>query len=264
MSARYLAWDTSRNTGVLCAFEVSADASSLAIRHEALLTIDQRQHSEGLFVGIDDALRACGWSWSDLSGIGVGIGPGSFTGVRVGLTAARTFGQVLGLPLFGVSSLEVVATWARERGVNSSLLVVSEACMGEVYCRLEPQANAQSTSEKVVKLVDLAGWLEGGLDQTAAVICSARLSQSPVILKALEKNAQLRWVDDQALADLGESPNSRESYHSWPQSWPVALAQSVFERIKLGQGTLALELAPTYLREPDAVLKLRLKSQSAG
>jgi len=253
---RYIAWDTSRNTGLLCAFEHPIDGE-LRLKHVTLLDVGQRQHSEGLFVGIQDALEACGWNWSDLTAIGIGIGPGSFTGVRVGLTAARTFGQVLGLPLIPVSSLAVVSRWAGtelpEDSPSTDQMICMEACMGEVYCRFEPgapqgdsqiQADAQ---ERVIKLAELDGWVSGlGMKKGSVVVCSARLSQNPLLRAALLDGAEgmgFSWREDAIVA----------------QSWGRALANEVIGAAAMRKPMDALEVHPAYLRAPDAELKLKQK-----
>lgn len=247
MPKRYLAWDTSRATGILCAIE---EGPGLHLRRSSILSVDQRQHSEGLFVGIDHALADCGWHWGDLSAIGIGIGPGSFTGVRVGLTAARTFGQMLGLPLVPVSSLAVATRWARTRagaaaGAAIELMACLEACMGEVYCRHEP---ARGTAvERVIKLSELEAWTAGlGLEQAASgslVVCSDKLSRHPSIRTALIERG-LGWCEDSVMTRDGEA-------------WGMALAQELLADQAGVRALPALEVHPSYLRAPDAELKLR-------
>jgi len=70
------------------------------------------RHSERLFALIDEALCGAGLDRGDLSGIAVTIGPGSFTGLRVGLATAKGLAYALGVPLVGVSTLEAMARGA--------------------------------------------------------------------------------------------------------------------------------------------------------
>lgn len=67
------------------------------------------RHSEELLSNIDFLLKQSGYRMADLEGLSVTIGPGSFTGLRIGLSTARTFAQVLDIPIIGVSSLDVLA-----------------------------------------------------------------------------------------------------------------------------------------------------------
>ncbi len=71
------------------------------------------RHAETLFEGIAKLLRPARWPIHSLTGVAVSIGPGSFTGIRIGLAFARALGQSLRIPVVGVSSLRVMAAGAR-------------------------------------------------------------------------------------------------------------------------------------------------------
>ncbi len=70
------------------------------------------QHGERLAPMIAEALARTGARRTDLTGVAVGVGPGPYTGLRVGLVTARTLGLALGLPVRGVGSLDVLAVQA--------------------------------------------------------------------------------------------------------------------------------------------------------
>lgn len=236
---RILAWDTSGRFGVLGAFEIQStqDASALTrVRSGQLLQVDQKQHSEGLFIAIEETLAACGWGWKDLSAIGVGVGPGSFTGVRVGLTAARTFGQTLGLPLVPISSLKLRATHARKHGEHSGdLALCVEACMGEVYVRQErASASGEFQSEE---------WVTPVQELSFRALHSEGLWVSPVKYRDLQP-AGWSWLSDSSEADTSSL-------------WVEALGQEVVRAFLAGGQCSALDAHPAYLRAPDAELKLR-------
>lgn len=65
--------------------------------------------SEHLFPILQDTLAQAGLTWSDLGVIGVGVGPGNFTGIRIGVSAARGLALALGIPAIGVSATEAAA-----------------------------------------------------------------------------------------------------------------------------------------------------------
>ena len=75
------------------------------------------KHGEQLAPMIEQALRQAGASPTDLTGIAVGVGPGPFTGLRVGMVTARTLGYVLDIPVTGVCSLDSSPSrpWRRRR-----------------------------------------------------------------------------------------------------------------------------------------------------
>src|SRR6516164_2694849 len=98
---KLLAWDTSSKAGTIVALQTTP---SLRLITELSLHVDLT-HSERLLWGIHQVLQAARWEMNEVEGCGVGVGPGSFTGLRVGLTTARTLAHTLKKPLVGVSSL---------------------------------------------------------------------------------------------------------------------------------------------------------------
>ncbi|MCB0911017.1 MAG: tRNA (adenosine(37)-N6)-threonylcarbamoyltransferase complex dimerization subunit type 1 TsaB [Propionibacteriaceae bacterium] len=96
---------------------------------------DRRAHAEQLLPLVRRVLAQAGASPADLSGVVVGVGPGPFTGLRVGVAAAITMAEALGIPVRGVCSLDVVALeWAgRPDAPGGEFAVVSDARRKEVY-----------------------------------------------------------------------------------------------------------------------------------
>jgi len=72
-----------------------------------------RGHAEQLVETVETALAAAGRQFADIGRIAVAVGPGSFTGIRVGVAAARGFGLALGIPVVGVTTLEGLVADAR-------------------------------------------------------------------------------------------------------------------------------------------------------
>jgi tRNA threonylcarbamoyl adenosine modification protein YeaZ len=70
----------------------------------------QRGQAEALFPLIEEVLEAAGWRWDMLDAIGVGVGPGNFTGIRISVAAARGLRLSLRIPVFGFSTFTVAAT----------------------------------------------------------------------------------------------------------------------------------------------------------
>ena len=92
------------------------------------VTVDPRAHAEQLTPNVLGALADAGLSMADLEAVVVGCGPGPFTGLRVGMATAAAYGHALGLPVFGVCSLDAI-------GVDTAgdVLVVTDARRREVY-----------------------------------------------------------------------------------------------------------------------------------
>jgi tRNA threonylcarbamoyladenosine biosynthesis protein TsaB len=91
----------------------------------------ERAHCRALLSTIQWMLEQTGVSWQDLSAVAVSLGPGSFTGLRIGLAAAKGMAMATGLPLLGVVSLDALALQCQLGG--EPLLVVADARRGEVY-----------------------------------------------------------------------------------------------------------------------------------
>ena len=91
------------------------------------------KHGEQLAPLIDQVLRASGRARGDITALAVGVGPGPFTGLRVGLVTARTLGLVLDVPVYGVCSLDVLAAEAAAGGLEGPFVVATDARRKEVY-----------------------------------------------------------------------------------------------------------------------------------
>lgn len=93
----------------------------------------KRSLSRRLMGEIDGLLRRNGLTLPDLTAFAVGLGPGSFTGVRVGVTTAKTLAQVTGKPLVGVGTLDAYAAVWLMQADDTSLVPILPSRRGEVY-----------------------------------------------------------------------------------------------------------------------------------
>jgi tRNA threonylcarbamoyladenosine biosynthesis protein TsaB len=121
---KILGVDTSTD---LCGLAIADDAGILG-RHEARIGLT---HNEWLLVYIDRLLRDLTLTLSDLDGFAVAIGPGSFTGLRVGLATVQALAVAAGKPLVPVSTLEAMA--ATVPNGRHSIAPMLDARRGEVY-----------------------------------------------------------------------------------------------------------------------------------
>ncbi len=113
-----------------------------------------RGHSERLGGFVREAVMASGAGFDAIDRIGVTVGPGSFTGLRVGLAFALGLGQALDRPVVGVSSLRALA-WSIDGGPPGPVAAVIDARRGEVYAQTfldgEPLDDARATAVETAR-----------------------------------------------------------------------------------------------------------------
>ena len=146
---RVLAIDTA---GVDCSVAVyDADADRvLACIRETL----GKGHAERLSGMIDDAIGQSGLTVSGIDRIGVTIGPGSFTGIRVGVAAARGLALALGIPALGVTTLEVLAETARRGGARTAVVAAIDAKRDEIYIQTFDQSGMAASASEALGIED--------------------------------------------------------------------------------------------------------------
>ncbi|MEH7381984.1 tRNA (adenosine(37)-N6)-threonylcarbamoyltransferase complex dimerization subunit type 1 TsaB [Bacillus sp. JJ1533] len=117
-----------------------------------------KNHSVRVMPTIEQLMKECGIKPKDLEKIVVAMGPGSYTGVRIGVTIAKTLAWSLQIPLVGVSSLEVVA--ANGRYFNGYISPLFDARRGQVYTGLYQYEGETLTCIEEDKIILLSEWLE--------------------------------------------------------------------------------------------------------
>ena len=121
---------------LILAFETSAKACCVALHDGNKLLAESYQntgltHSQTLMTMAEDLLKTCGMTAGDVTHLAVAAGPGSFTGVRIGVAAAKGFGWGAELPVYGVSTLE---SMARSLGVwDGHVCACMDARRSQVY-----------------------------------------------------------------------------------------------------------------------------------
>lgn len=197
--------------------------------------VQGRRHAEQLAPAISYVLREAGVTVEQLSAVAVGIGPGLFTGVRVGVTTAKVVAHTLGVPVVPVPSLDLVAHPLRVAG--RPVVAVIDARRGEIYwAAYRPvRGGLERTGDYRV----------GSPDELASELSSA--SGGPAWLAAGE--GALRY--GARLAPL-ESVDLAPPAFSFPS--PSALLEVASERRRRGEGEAAHAVRPLYLRKTDAEL----------
>ena len=228
---------------LLLAIDTSTTAITVGLHDGASVvaeatTLDARAHAEHLAPGIRTALASVDAAPEDVTDIVVGIGPGPFTGLRVGIVTGRTFAFALGLPVRGLTSLDALAHEAWLGGRRGDLLVATDARRKEVYAAayaLGDDGAVRAADPVVARAADLPPGLRAG---------SAAGRGPSLYPEALPHGVGPLDVSGGALADLAVR---RLVGTGDPE--PVHAADGL-QWVDAGHGFDGLE--PLYLRRPDA------------
>lgn len=159
------------------------DAATQSIECVASVEVEARRASNTqLLPRIDELCEAAGVGREEIACVGVGRGPGSFTGVRIALACAKGIASALEVGLVGVSSLDAVAWGAWKASERGSLLVVADAMRREVYpveYRLSDAGVERVTADRVIKA-------EAFAEELGATSASDRLIAGDALRKYAE------------------------------------------------------------------------------
>lgn len=222
---KILALDTALNA---CSAAVLDQETILAEHRE----IRSRGHAETLLPLIKDLMRRSGTTFKDLDALAVSVGPGTFTGLRIGLAAARGIALAAHLPCIGITTLEALAASVPENTEEEIITVAIDARRKEVYL----QSFMKSHS----------GFIPAPLNEAAAVPvdqAANHLPKEPFVLIGsgtilLQEAGTLKTLPCQTL-DLEPDPDA------------IVIGRLALEKPmpKIGHSP-----APLYLRAPDAKL----------
>jgi tRNA threonylcarbamoyladenosine biosynthesis protein TsaB len=185
------------------------------------------RHSTALLAEIERAVASAG-GWAGVGTIAVGLGPGSFVGIRIGIATARGLSTSTRLPVSGICTLDALGRGLRERaGDGQACLAVLDARRGEAFAALYAPAGERLWEPLVLAPEALA----------------ARLATLPAPPLAAGSGA-VRFR--QELASRGaDVPDDSDPVHRVAARHICALAEA-------GAGGAAAPLQPIYLRPPDA------------
>src|SRR5690554_5686785 len=172
----------------------------------------ERKHSNKLVPAIQALIHSLGMTMKDVDGVAVGVGPGSYTGVRIGVTLAKTLAWSLNIPLFGVSSLEALAYSAVRQKLHCQaetkqwIVPLMDARRGQVYTSLHESESGQLQCHKKDQILLLEDWVEQIMD-TAKKTGS---DQMPIRLIFVGEVAQVRPYIEELQATWNGSIHTEE------------------------------------------------------
>lgn len=155
-----------------------------------------RGQAENLMPMIERGFRATNCTAADLTGLAVTVGPGTFTGLRIGLAAARAMRVALNIPLFGMTALEVLAADAARRFPDRPVLAALDARRDQVYAQMFRRAEppfAECWSAPVAVAAEGAALMAVSgtvLIGNGAALVASHVAGQTVVLDGVEPDAR--------------------------------------------------------------------------
>ena len=200
--------------------------------------VSSASHCAGLPRQVSELLKTARLSFRELRGFAVGLGPGSYTGLRVGLSYVKGLAQVLTIPAVGVSSLDALALAAAARcggPAGSFICPVVDARKGEIYAalyRVGPDALEKVVYDLVTEPAHFLPHLEGDL----LLVGDAKVYETVSALEA--RGLRPNVLDAEKLLTIGR--------------FVAALGAA---RVTAGESDLLAMLEPRYVRPIEATFK---------
>ena len=219
----------------ILAIETSGKIASVAIAQGRILLSEHEfphglKHAAEIIPAIDLVCKAHDWKPMDIEHIYVSVGPGSFTGLRIGITLAKTMAMATGAKLVAVPSVQVLAQNAPDAATN--LIIVLDAKREQIFTARFTKTNSQWNESEPAHLDSLVGMLNR----------SAR----PVHLLGEgipyhQQHIPAEWADGIHCCE--------------PLLWKARASEVVklgLERAEAGQFILPDQLLPIYIRQAEA------------
>lgn len=216
---------------------------------------EEMNHLKGMITLIDEAVHKAGITKKDLTHVAASVGPGSFTGIRIGVTTARVMSQTLGIPCIGVSSLEAMAERALGKAISSDALYVVpviNARRHQTYAGVykavfttdgEKQSAVSVMEEKQYMIEDLLDELKAKLAEyngASAFFTGDGIDAYGDIIRSTLPEGSFVFADEDLRYQHSES-----------------VAKIALRKAKAGDTVTYNELMPEYMRLAEAEQRLR-------
>ena len=221
----------------ILAIDTATQVSSVAVLKEGRLLAEltmqgKLTHSETLLPHIEQVLKMAAVAKEELTGLAVSNGPGSFTGLRIGLAAAKAMSYVLGIPLVGVSTLQALAYQLPAPGVRVMCLL--DAQKGNAYVesyRWENNSLQVVDSVQVAKITDI-------------VAACANMNEQVILLgDAVQKKVAGKL-------ELPANVSVAPPHIVMPRAACVAMLGQA--KLMAGETDNVMDLEPVYIRRSEA------------
>ena len=235
-------FETGAGAGPILGIDTGLQVSAVAIISNGQVMAERStsasSHCAGLPGQVAELLKFAGLSLSDLRGFAVGLGPGSYTGLRVGLSYVKGLAAVLAIPVAGVSGLEALANAAaalKSAPAGSFVCPLVDARKGEMYTALY-RVGADALEKVIDDQVTAPACFRPSLEGELLLVGDARARDAASVLDT--SDVRIGVLDAGGIASLGR--------------FVAALGAA---RIARGESDELATLAPLYVRPVDATFR---------
>ena len=215
--------------------DTSAYATTIGIVEDGRILADftfeaRTDTLEKIVTHIDIALRESELKLEDIDGFGVGLGPGSWTGTRVGVTVAKTLAFSTGKPICGISTLEVLAY---QVGKTDRLVcpIISAGTRDTIYAGFYRRQDGTLLRQGEYYVGDVSG-LAKSIKENTIIVSTGVVNHLKIMSREIDPGVSIEAIEDT------------------PKGASVALL--VLARFQRGESDDVLSLAPLYLKESTA------------
>ena len=216
----------------ILAIETSSRVGSIALAvGDELLAVERFErnlrHVAELLPAMERASRKLGWQAADLDEVYVSAGPGSFTGLRIGITVAKTLGQTCGVRIVAVPSIEVIAANAPPKAMNVG--VVLDAKRKQVFAGRFQRQDGQLVTTLEACLIEPVRFVAESAKPLLLIGEGVKYHQEALKVEGVDVGEESLW---------------------WPKAEMVhRIGGAMAKKEKF---TEPLALTPIYLRQPEA------------
>lgn len=236
-------------------FDSSSNAATVAIADEnkvigEFFVNTKKNHSQKLLPLIDKLLKETDLKISDLSGIAVSVGPGSFTGLRIGVSTAKGLAYSTGLPIIGVNTLDGLAH--NVLASQCTICPVLNARRSQVYTAIYKEE-----SEEIIRISEyMAIGIDGLINKLSEIKSDEQIVNNYIFLGDgfLEYEKEIRKKLEGRIINI-------EKNNEMPRASSIALLG--LKKLKEGNKESAIEIMPFYLRKSQAEIMLEKKGKES-
>ncbi|MFP4020638.1 MAG: tRNA (adenosine(37)-N6)-threonylcarbamoyltransferase complex dimerization subunit type 1 TsaB [Halanaerobium sp.] len=232
---------------LILGIDCSTDLLGLAVMDSGQLKGEynlslKRQHSEKLLPLMEQIFELLDIEAEDLEGVAVAVGPGSFTGLRIGITTAKMLGRIFSIPVKGISTLEILAAGAD----GDYILPLLDARRKRVYYSFY-QKNKEKNEFFLKKIYKAAST---GINELPAILSKYKDKEITVIGEMTAEVQQILEQENFLLKQAAAEENFTRA---------AVLARLGHDYIESGREDYIYQLKPAYLKKAQAEINWQQK-----